>query len=54
MENSRKKINNAYRYARTNNINHAIPETWDENYKRRMKELSGIVEEDLKKLRNNI
>jgi len=40
-------------YARGNRINPLKPETWDNNYKKRMQKLAGIlpnVKDDLKKL----
>ena len=56
-ENKFGKIYHAYQYAKLNGINPARPETWDEKYKKRMKELAGIIpiiEEEIKSLKKII
>jgi len=53
-ENKFEKIYNTYEYAKSHNINPNQPDTWDENYKRRMMELAGILpllEEEIKSLK---
>lgn len=43
MENPFSKFSSSYDYAIKNGIDPKKPETWDDNYKKRMLELSGII-----------
>jgi hypothetical protein len=45
MNDKYQKIVNSIEYARKNNIDPANPNTWDESYIKRQRELAGIIDE---------
>lgn len=57
MSNNYEKIFNSVKYARENGINPADPNTWDDNYRKRQKELAGIIpeiEKDINSIKEGI
>ena len=57
MDDNFKKILNSSIYAKENNINPALPETWDEEYRKRQMELAGIlpkIEKEIKNIKEGI
>lgn len=52
MSNNLEKIYNSAKYAKENGINPVDPDTWDDNYRKRQRELAGIITEVEKEIQN--